>query len=487
MIADAQGQGTILNDDPVPRMSIDDVRVVEGNAGPAERDLHGHALEPERRCGPASWSTSNGTAVAPGDYATNSGTVSFAPGRRPRRRSPCRWPATSLPEGERDVPGRPGVAGGRRCSGRAAGIGTILDDDGAANPDVGAFTIVSDGATGATSGRNRLQWVNPVGGNPIEMRIRFNKGIGCAPPDPALPNTRGLRPDLARLRAGLPESRASFDHAGLDLDTSYCYTFWVIHTGPVRFGRRVRRSAGRSTPTGNLKWKYATSTATTGVAPPTVGIEGILAVDNSGDVHAMRRSATGGAVADRARRPGTRSTSASPSQARNPISPSERSARAPSSATQDGRVHAGGRASGALHWSTPLSPAAVTGAPAGIFTAFGGEHDAVFAGTSAADDNVFHALDPATGTPLTSFGFPADPGIGPILGMAAVDYSRSPQNRVYFASRQGTAPQTLWCLELGPAGPARLHAALEGGRSAKSAAARCCATAASTWARTRAR
>ena len=38
VIADAQGQGTIVNDDPVPRMSIDDVRVVEGNAvGPRSR------------------------------------------------------------------------------------------------------------------------------------------------------------------------------------------------------------------------------------------------------------------------------------------------------------------------------------------------------------------------------------------------------------------------------------------------------------------
>ena len=142
---------------------------------------------------------------------------------------------------------------------------------------------------------------------------------------------------------------------------------------------------------------------------------------------------------------------ASPSQARNPIIPSVSGSRAFIS-TQDGRVHSVDAASGALHWSTSLSPAAVNGAPAGIFTAFGGEHDAVFAGTSVADNNVFHALDPATGTPVTSFGFPADPGIGPMLGMAAVDYSRSPQNRVYFTSRRGTAPQTLWCLELGPPG-----------------------------------
>jgi outer membrane protein assembly factor BamB len=58
-----------------------------------------------------------------------------------------------------------------------------------------------------------------------------------------------------------------------------------------------------------------------------------------------------------------------------------------------------------------------------------------------------------SGAVATSFGFPAEPGIGPILGMPVVDYGRSPQNRVYFASRRGAATETLWCLELGPAGP----------------------------------
>jgi outer membrane protein assembly factor BamB len=96
-------------------------------------------------------------------------------------------------------------------------------------------------------------------------------------------------------------------------------------------------------------------------------------------------------------------------------------------------------------------PAATNGAPAGIF-GLRRAHDAIFAGTSTADNNAMHALDPATGALLASFGPPLNPGIGPILGMAAVDYSTSPQ-RIYFATRRGTAPETLWCVELGPPGP----------------------------------
>jgi len=203
--------------------------------------------------------------------------------------------------------------------------------------------------------------------------------------------------------------------------------------------------------TGLLRWKYSTGTGTTGVAPPTVGLEGVLSVDNAGEVQGMTRSASGGPWP--VGPPGWNPlVLGSPSQSRNPIVPLASGSRF-FVTTQDGRLHAIDNKTGALDWSRLLAPATITGAAAGIFTAFGGQHDAVFAGTSAADDNVMHALDPTTGSPLASFGPPLNPRIGPILGMASVDYSQSPQNRLYFATRRGTAPQTLWCVELGPPGP----------------------------------
>jgi hypothetical protein len=446
VITDAQGQGTIVNDDAPPLMSIDDVRVVEGNAGSVNAIFTVTLSSPSGVLAQASWSTSDGTA-GPGDYTGDSGTVSFAP------------PATSqtltvLVSGDLAVEANETFhvdlsAPLGAALGDWRGVGTILDDDGSLRLDVTAFTIVSGGASVAASGTNRLQWVNPVGASPDEIRIRYNQGLGCAPPDPGLPNGASsgvisLTPPL-----GAQGEARSYDHTGLAL-TSYCYTVWAIYPGPVA-------SAGVSgigrpfDATGRIKWKYATGTGTTGVAPPTVALEGVFAVDNSGDLHAMTRSETGGPWP--AGPPGWFPTDfGSPSQARNPIVPLSLGSRAFIS-TQDGRVHSVDTKTGAVNWTSVVAPADVRGAPAGIFTAFGGEHDAIFAGTSVLDDNVFHALDPATGAPITSFGFPANPGIGPILGMAVVDYSRAPQNRVYFASRKGAAPETLWCLELGPPGP----------------------------------
>ena len=445
VITDAQGQGTILNDDVPPQMSIDDVRVVEGNAGTANAIFTVTLSSPSGVPAQASWSTSNGTAVAPGDYATNSGTVDFVAGDTSET-------LTVLVAG--DVTPEPNETFHVDLSapvgallGQSRGVGTILDDDGPTFPGVTAFTIVSGGAAGAASGFNRLQWVNPVGGSPAELRFRFNRGLGCTPPDPGLPD--GTSFGVINLFApfGAPGEPRSHDHTGLNTGISYCYTAWAIYAGPVA-------SAGVSgigrpfDATGRVKWKYTTGTGTTGVAPPTVGFEAVFAVDNSGDVHAMARTAGGGAWPS-GPPPWNPADFGSPSQARNPWIPLGLGARLYLT-TQDGRAHAVDAQSGAVAWSTPLSPTTANGAPAGIFAAFGGEHDAIFVGTSAGDNNVFHALDPAAGTPITSFG---PPGIGPITGMAVVDYSRNLQNRVYFASRQGTAPETLWCLNLGPPGP----------------------------------
>jgi hypothetical protein len=448
VITDAQGQGTILNDDSPPLVSIDDVQVVEGNTGTASATVTVTRASPSGLPAQVSWNTSNGTAVAPGDYQTDSNTVSFVPGDVSE---------TLTVQVVGDLGPEPNEtflvdlsAPSGAVLGQSRGVGTILDDDGA-NPDVRFFTIVSSGAAVAMSGLNRLQWVNPVGGSPIELRFRFNKGVGCAPPNPASP--AGPSDDVFSIfppftGPGVPQSHS---HSGLDLDVSYCYTVWAIYTDPPLVASAGVSGIGRPfNATGKLKWKYATGTGTTGVAPPTVATEGVFAVDNSGDVHAMIRSATGGPWP--AGPPVWYPTDfASPSQARNPVVSLSLGSHLYLT-TQDGRVHSVDAKSGAINWSTSLAPTSANGAPAGIFTAFGGEHDAIFVGTSAADNNVFHALDPATGGALAGFGPPLNAGIGPILAMAAVDYSRNLQNRVYFASRKGSAPETLWCLELGTAG-----------------------------------
>jgi outer membrane protein assembly factor BamB len=119
---------------------------------------------------------------------------------------------------------------------------------------------------------------------------------------------------------------------------------------------------------------------------------------------------------------------------------------------QDGYVHLLDATTGAQHWpAPPASPAlgaGIQGAPAALFTAFGGAFDYVLVGTrNTGADNAFYALTLATGAVAGSFtnGGGAN-RIGPVHGGASVDY---PTSRVYFTSRAGGSPNTLWCFELG--------------------------------------
>jgi hypothetical protein len=79
-LADAQGIGTITDDDPTPTLSIDDVAIAEGNAGASNLVFTVSLSAASGQPVTVSFTTANVTAAAPGDYAAQSGTLSFAPG-----------------------------------------------------------------------------------------------------------------------------------------------------------------------------------------------------------------------------------------------------------------------------------------------------------------------------------------------------------------------------------------------------------------------
>lgn len=76
-ISDADGTGTILNDDPQPAFTITDLTVTEsaGNATLTVTKTGSTAFTAT-----VHFATGNGSAVAPDDYTTTSGDLSFAPG-----------------------------------------------------------------------------------------------------------------------------------------------------------------------------------------------------------------------------------------------------------------------------------------------------------------------------------------------------------------------------------------------------------------------
>ena len=80
VVVDGQGVGTIVNDDPLPSLSINDVTVVEGNAGTINAVFTVTLSAARGQTATVNYATADGTATQPLDYTSASGTLTFAPG-----------------------------------------------------------------------------------------------------------------------------------------------------------------------------------------------------------------------------------------------------------------------------------------------------------------------------------------------------------------------------------------------------------------------
>jgi uncharacterized protein YhjY with autotransporter beta-barrel domain len=80
VVVDGQGVGTIVNDDPLPSLSINDVTVVEGNAGTVNAVFTVTLSAASGQTVQVNYATADGTATQPADYTNTSGTLTFTPG-----------------------------------------------------------------------------------------------------------------------------------------------------------------------------------------------------------------------------------------------------------------------------------------------------------------------------------------------------------------------------------------------------------------------
>lgn len=80
VLGDAQGVGTIQNDDIDPSISIDSVSVTEGNSGTVDAVFTVSLSAPSALTVTVDHATADLTATSPLDYTSTSGTVTFVPG-----------------------------------------------------------------------------------------------------------------------------------------------------------------------------------------------------------------------------------------------------------------------------------------------------------------------------------------------------------------------------------------------------------------------
>jgi uncharacterized repeat protein (TIGR01451 family) len=79
-LADAQGLGTITDDDAPPTITIDDTFTTEGNAGTTPATFTVSLSAASSFTVQVSYATADSSATAPADYQSASGTLSFPPG-----------------------------------------------------------------------------------------------------------------------------------------------------------------------------------------------------------------------------------------------------------------------------------------------------------------------------------------------------------------------------------------------------------------------
>jgi hypothetical protein len=126
-IADGQGVGTIVDNDPPPTVSVSDCAVVEDDTGQVFCDFTVSLGVPSSFTASVSYATADGTATAPIDYTPAAGTLTFTPGASSQ---PVAVPVLGDAAIEPDETFFLNLFGPTGATlGDAQGVGTIGDDD----------------------------------------------------------------------------------------------------------------------------------------------------------------------------------------------------------------------------------------------------------------------------------------------------------------------------------------------------------------------
>jgi hypothetical protein len=126
-VSDAQGVGTIIDNDPPPAVSVGDCAVAEGNTGQVPCNFTVSLSAPSSFTAGVSYATADGTATAPVDYTPAAGTLTFTPGTSSQ---PVAVPVLGDTVVELDETFFVNLTGPVNATlGDAQGVGTIGDDD----------------------------------------------------------------------------------------------------------------------------------------------------------------------------------------------------------------------------------------------------------------------------------------------------------------------------------------------------------------------
>jgi hypothetical protein len=168
-IADGRGDVTISNDDPIPSVGITGGSVVEGDSGTGNL-VFKVSIDPQNEKFQVPYHTADGTATAAsGDYVSQSGTLSFAPGETSKT-------LTVLVNG--DIPYEQDetmLMVLDAIGGTVSAVGTIVNDDPPVVVTFADAAAITEGASGSRTARFPVTVSSPSG-DPIQVTYQTVDG-----------------------------------------------------------------------------------------------------------------------------------------------------------------------------------------------------------------------------------------------------------------------------------------------------------------------
>ncbi len=196
---DVQGLGTIVNDDAVPSLSINDISVNEGNSGTTTANFTVSLSAASGQTVSVNYATADGTATAGSDYVARSGTLTFAPGTTAQGVAITINGDTAVEPNETFSVGLSGASNAAIAT--ATGTGTILNDD-------VVVTVGPASLPAATAGSAYSQNLSASGGT---APYTFAVTAGALP--------TGLTLSVTGVLSGTPTASGSFNFTATATDS----------------------------------------------------------------------------------------------------------------------------------------------------------------------------------------------------------------------------------------------------------------------------
>jgi hypothetical protein len=178
-IGDGSGLATISDDDPAPALSVNNVSVTEGNAGTTSATFAVTLSAASGRTVTVDWTTVDGSASQPGDYAAASGTLTFVPGDA--NESIVVTVKGDVIDEANETFGITLSSPGNATIADGSGLGTITDDDAAPTLSVNDVTV-TEGDAGATTATFTVS-LSSVSSNPVTFDWATAPGSATAGSD----------------------------------------------------------------------------------------------------------------------------------------------------------------------------------------------------------------------------------------------------------------------------------------------------------------